>query len=57
VNGSYAAFIKTHFVDDKKKTIDFKTNGHDTGKKDKEKIERILKAIYVYIGYPKPKKD
>lgn len=56
VNGSYAAFIKTHFVDDKKKTIDFKTNGHDTGKKDKEKIERILKAIYVYIGYPKPKK-
>ncbi len=55
-NGSYAAFIKTHFVDDKRKSIDFKTNGHDIGKKDKKQFERILKAVYVYIAEPKPKK-
>lgn len=55
-NGSYAAFIKTHFVDDKGKSVDFKTNGHDIGKKDKEQFENILKAIYGYVVEQKPKK-
>lgn len=55
-NGSYAAFIKTHFVDDKGKSVDFKTNGHDIGKKDKKQFENILKAIYGYVAEQKPKK-
>ena len=54
-NGSYAAFINTHFVNDKKKNIEFKTNGHEIGKNDKKKFGRILKAVYVYIAEPKPK--
>lgn len=47
--GSYAAFIKLHFVDEKNEPIDFKTNGHDIGKKDKKRFEGILLAIYSAI--------
>ena len=54
-NGSYAAFINTHFVNDKKQILEFKTNGHEIGKNDKKKFERILKAAYAYIAEPKPK--
>ena len=49
-NGSYAAFVNLHFIDDKKKSIDFKTNGTKIGKKDKDKFERILIAIYGKIA-------
>jgi len=51
--GSYAVFIKHHFVDENSVPINFKTNGHEVGIKEIETMDRIIRAIYNDICHNK----
>ncbi len=44
--GSYADFIQKHFVNEERKPINLKTNGHEVGIKEVRQFERIINATY-----------
>ena len=54
--GSYAAFIQKHFVDENLQPIDFKTNGHEVGRKELATMDNVIKAIFLIVKHsPKQK--